>query len=115
MGEKEEVIVVTMRCIDMAACCDDIDKIKCADCGEMTWLSSHWRGKKIDRAVCEHCFEKDEYKNVDYSAYVTKNCLNDAAKQLKKSENLKGGYEDIKKRMIEYLEKKLGKKVTITD
>lgn len=116
MSDKEEIIVVTMRCIDMAASCSDIDKIKCAKCGEMTWLSSSWRGKKIDEAICEHCFEdKEKYKNRDYSMCVTKSCLNDATKQLKESENLKGTEEDIKKRMIAYLEKKFGKKVTITD
>ena len=116
MGEKDEIIVVTTRCIDMAASCSDIDKIKCADCGEMTWLSSSWRGKKIDRAVCDHCFEdKERYKNSDVSAYVTKRCLNDALKQLKDTCRLEGTDEDIKKKMVEYVEKKIGIKVTITD
>lgn len=112
---KEEIIVVTMRCIDMAASCSDIDKIKCAECGEMTWLSISWRGKKIDRAVCEPCFEKEKYKNSDYSTYVTKSCLNDALEQLKDTLHPEGTDEDIKKRMITHMEKKMGVKITITD
>lgn len=64
MIDKEEIIVVTKRCIDMAAHCENIDKIKCSKCGEMTWLSISWRGKKIDRAICQHCFENDEQKKL---------------------------------------------------
>jgi hypothetical protein len=117
MGEenKEEITVVTMRCIDMAASCSDIDKVKCSVCGEMTWLSSSWRGKKIDRAVCEPCFEDEKYIHSDYTTYVTKSCLNDALKQLKDSYSIKGTDKDIKKRMIEHMEKKMGMKIIITD
>jgi hypothetical protein len=115
MGDKEEIIVVTMRCIDMAASCSDVDKIKCAECGEMTWLSSSWRGKKIDKAVCEHCFEKEKYKNGDYSAYVTEACINYALEQIKEFCSQEGTDEDIKKRMIKYMEHKMGVKITITD
>jgi hypothetical protein len=116
MSEEEEIIVVTTRCIDMAASCSDIDKIKCSECGEMTWLSSSWRGKRIDRAVCQHCFEgKDKYKKSDYSAYVTNSCLNDALKQLKETVHPKGTDEAIKKRMIRYIEEAIGKKIAITD
>lgn len=115
MDDKEEIIVITMRCIDVAASCSDIDKIKCEECGEMTWLSVSWRGKKIDRVVCKPCFEKDKYKNSGYSACVSKRCLDDALKHLKLTENLDGTDEEIKKRMITYMEEKMGKKVTITD
>ena len=114
-ANKDEIVVVTMRCIDMAASCSDIDKIKCSVCGETTWLSSSWRGKKIDRAVCEPCFEKGKCINGDYTACVTKSCLNDALKQLKSSCNIKGTDKDIKKRMMEHMEKKMGMKIIITD
>jgi hypothetical protein len=114
-ANKEEIVVVTMRCIDMAASCSDIDKIKCSVCGETTWLSSSWRGKHIDRAVCEHCFAKEKYTHRDYTACVTKSCLSDALKHLKSSCNLKGTDKDIKKRMMEYMEKKMGMKIIITD
>jgi hypothetical protein len=113
--EKEEIIVVTMRCINMAASCSDIDKIKCAECGEMTWLSSSWRGKRIDKAVCEQCFEIERYKKRDYSTCVTKSCLNDALEQVKDTCIIRGTDEDIKKRMVSYIEKKMGVKITITD
>lgn len=112
---KDEITVVTMRCIDMAASCSDIDKIKCSVCGETTWLSSSWRGKKIDRAICEPCFEKGKCINGDYTTCVTKSCLNDALKQLKSSCNMKGTDADIKKRIMEYMEKKMGTKIVITD
>jgi hypothetical protein len=114
-ANKDEMIVVTMRCIDMAASCSDIDKIKCSVCGETTWLSSSWRGKKIDRAICEPCFAKEKYVHRDYTACVTKSCLNDALKQLKNSCNIKGTDKDIKKRMMEHMEKKMGTKIIITD
>ena len=45
MSDDEKILVVTMRCIDIAASCSDIDKIKCGECGEMTWLSIYWRRK----------------------------------------------------------------------
>ena len=115
MGDKEEIIVVTTRCIDNVAYFDNIDKIKCSKCGEMTWLSISWRGKKIDKVICAHCFEKDEQKKVDYSACVTKACLNDALKHLKDTLHLEGTDDDIKERMIRCLERKLGKRITITD
>lgn len=113
--DKEEIIVVTMRCIDMAASCSDIDKIKCANCGEWTWLSVSWRGKRIDKAICEPCFEKEEYKSRDISACITRECLDDVLKQLKEIYDLKGTDKNIKKRMIEHMEKKMGRKITITD
>jgi hypothetical protein len=114
-ANKEEIVVVTMRCIDTAASCSDIDKIKCSVCGEMTWLSSSWRGKRIDRAVCEPCFEKEKCVHRDYTACVTKSCLNDALKRLKSSCNIRGTDKDIKKRMMEHMEKKMGMKIVITD
>lgn len=115
MSDDEKILVVTMRCIDIAASCSDIDKIKCTECGEMTWLSISWRGKKIDRTVCEKCFEKENKYKSDCSIYVTKNCLNDALKHLKEAENPRGTDEEIKKRMISYMERKMGVKISITD
>lgn len=116
MDDTEEIIVVTMRCIDTSASCCDVDRIKCDVCGEMTWLSSSWRGRKIDRVICDHCFEDEKAnKSGDYSACVTRRCLEDAQKYLKDILHLGGTDEDIKKKMISYLEKKIGKKITIVD
>lgn len=115
MRNKEEIVVVTVRCIDMAARCADVDKVKCSDCGEMTWLSPSWRGRNIDRIVCEPCFSKVKYGNDGCKAYITKRCLNDALEELKNILHLEGGDDDIKKEMIYLMERRMGKKIEVTD
>lgn len=113
MKEKEETIVVTARCIDMAASCDDIDKIPCIECGEMTWLSSSWRGRKIDKAICGPCFGKEKYRNGDYSANVTEECLNNAIKLAREHYGMKKTNKEIREKMMEIMEEKLGKKINV--
>jgi hypothetical protein len=113
MKKKDEIVVVTMRCIDMAASRSDVDKIRCAECGEMTWLSISWRGKKIDRIICESCFKNRKYKNSDYSACVTEECLEEAVESVRDNYGETTPDKDIKKRMIKIVEEKLGKKVKI--
>jgi hypothetical protein len=111
MEDKEEIIVITARCIDMAAFCDDSDKMPCIDCGEMTWLSSSWRGKKIDKIICEHCLVK--YSDEDSSASVTEECLNNAIKFLRERFYTIETDQEITERTMKIMEKKFGKKINI--
>lgn len=113
MKGKDEIIVVTARCIDMTAYYDDIDKMPCSECGEMTWLSSSWRGKKIGKIVCGHCFEGEKYKNRDYSANVTEECLNNAIKTIREHYGITKTDKELKKEAIEILEGQIGKKINI--
>lgn len=113
MDNKDEIIVITMRCIDMAASCDDIDKMQCAECGEMTWLSASWRGKKIDKIICKSCFEKEKYLDGDYSANVTEECLDDAIKFVREHYGVAKTDKEIRERMVKIVERKLGKKINI--
>lgn len=111
--EKEEIIVITARCIDMVAHADKIDKIPCSECGEMTWLSISWRGRQIDKILCEHCFEKKEFQISDYNANITETCLKDAIKGARKYFGSKKTDKEIKEEMMKIMEKKIGKKINI--
>jgi len=114
MDGEDQVIVLTMRCIDMAPSSYDLEKRPCAECGEMTWLSGSWRGKKVDKIVCTECFYKSkEYKNGDYTANVTEECLEDAKNWARRNLSTKKTDEEIKARMIEIMENKTGKKLKI--
>lgn len=113
MRYKDQIVVVTVRCMDMTAYYDDVDKIPCSECGEMTWLSSSWKGKKIDKIVCGHCFENGKYKNTDYSANVTEECLNGATKRIRELYGLTETDKELRKRAIDIMEKQIGKKINI--
>ena len=113
MKNSAKIIVVTARCIDMAASCEDIDRVPCTECGEITWLSSSWRGKKIDKIVCGACFEKGKYKNKDHSVNVTEECLNDAAKFVKENYGRSRSDKEVKKIMMDIMEKRIGRKINI--
>lgn len=113
MKDKDKIIVITARCMDMTAYYDDMDKMPCSECGEMTWLSSSWRGRKIDKIVCGHCFEGEKYKKGDYSANVTEECLNNAIKTIKEHYGRKETDKELKKQAIEILERQIGKKINI--
>ena len=108
--EENRKIVITMRCIDMASPTSDIDKVPCVECGEMTWLSTSFRKRKIkiDKIICNPCFEK-KHKDEDYCVYVTEECLNDAFEAL---ENY--GIRTTKEEMIRRMEEKIGKKLIVT-
>lgn len=107
--EKDENVVITMRCIDMASPTSDIDKVPCSECGEITWISTSFRGKKIDKIICENCFFKSgKYKDEDYYACVTEECLNDAFTVLESR-----GIMTTKEEMIMIMEEKIGKKLKI--
>jgi len=110
---EDEIIVVTMRCIDSVAHFKDIDKVECGICGEMTWLSANWRGRKIDRIICKHCYDEGKYKDDDNTTNVTEACINDAVKLVREYYNIQGTDEEIRKRMIEVMERKTGEKINI--
>lgn len=111
--KEDEIIVITARCIDNVAHFDDIDKTQCEICGEMTWLSSSWRGRKIDKIICSHCFKNGKYQDEDSSTNITEACLNDAAKFMKKRYKLKNTDKEIKEKMIKVVEKNLGEKINV--
>ena len=115
--DEDKIIVITMRCIDSVAHFADIDRVECGICGEMTWLSANWRGRKIDKIVCKHCFEEGKYKDddddEDDSFNTTDVCLNDAIKLLRERYDVKGTDEEIRKRLIETMEEEIGQKINI--
>jgi hypothetical protein len=112
--EKEEAIVVTVRCIDMTASCVDIDIAKCTECGEETWLSTSWREKKIDKIVCKHCFDKN-YMDGDYSANITEECLNQVIKFVRERCSTTRPEKEIRKELIDMMQEKLGKQINIIE
>ena len=114
INDDDEIIVVTARCIDVAACRDNTDKKPCIDCGEMVWLSHSWKGKKIDKVICEHCFEKEKYQNHDYSAHISDEVMDDVTEIIKRRGSQLPD-DEIKEMMIKVLESRIGKKVNITN
>lgn len=115
MDNKDQIAVITMRCINMAPSGCDVEKRPCTKCGEMTWLSSSWKGKKIDKIICAECFYKsNEYKGDDHSVNVTEECLEEAKNWAKSRLNIKKTDEEIKSEMMKIMEDKIGKKLTIT-
>lgn len=107
--EEDQKVIVTMRCIDMASPTSDVDKVPCSECGEMTWLSASSRKMKFDKIICDPCFFKSgKYKDEDYHAYVTEECLNDAFTTLESH-----GVMATKEEMVRKIEEKIGKKIKI--
>lgn len=115
MNDEDQVVVIAVRCIDMAPYSHDIiGKVSCSECGEMTWLSSSWKGKKIDKIICMKCFYKSkEYKSGDYAACVTEECLEDAKDWARRNLNTKKTDEEIKAKMVEIVEGEIGKELKI--
>lgn len=111
--DEDEIVVVTIRCIDSVAHFDDIDKAKCGICGEMTWLSANWRGRKIDNIICKNCFDDGEYIDEDSTTNITESCINDAVKFIKERYGMTEKNKDIRKKMIAIVEEKLGKKINV--
>ena len=105
--EDDRKVVITMRCIDMASPTSNVDKVPCSECGEMTWLSPSFRKMKVDKIICNPCFEK--YKDKDYHARVTEECINDALASLESR-----GIRTTKEEMIRRMEEKIGKKLAVT-
>lgn len=107
--EKDQSIVITMRCIDMVPRTSNIDKVPCSECNEMTWISTSFRDKKVDKIICEHCFLKSgRHKDEDYHACVTEECIIEALSQLENS-----GLKTTRKEMVKKMEKKIGKKIIV--
>ena len=115
MNDEDQVVVLTMRCIDMAPSIDNIEKVPCSECGEMTWLSGSWKGKKIDKIVCIKCFYKSkEYKSGDYTASVTEECLEEAKDYAKRNLNIeKLTDKEIKTEIVVTVEEEIGKEIKI--
>ncbi len=113
MKKKEETIVISVRCIDATAYDDNVDKTVCTECGEMVWISPLWRGKVVDKVICEHCFKKEKYQKLNYSANVTEECLNDAIEFIRSHFDNKKKKKDIREEMIKMMEERLDKKINI--
>ncbi len=83
-ADKDQVTVLTVRCIDMAPPLHEVDKIPCSECGEMTWISKSFKEKKIDKITCTKCFyDGDVYKSGDYSANVTEETVEEVIKYIR--------------------------------
>lgn len=108
IDEDDTIIVMTVRCIDMAAPTDNIDKIPCSECGEMTWISTSFRGKKIDKIVCKPCYAKIYNKDKEYIACTTQECIDDAFEWARQH-----GINTTKEEMIMKMEDKIGKRIKI--
>ena len=114
MDDEDQVVVLTMRCINMAPSSHDVEKVPCAECGEMTWLSSSWKEKKIDKIVCMECFYKSkEYKSGDYTANITEECIEEAIDWARRNLNIKKTDEEIKTEIVEIVEGEIRKEIKI--
>lgn len=110
--EDRTTTVVTVRCIDMAAPFVDTWKRVCDMCGEMTWISASWIGKKIDKVICEPCwflYCKDEN---DINICITKANL----EEFREWSKIYYGYEKVTiKEAVKMMEMKTGKKIKIVE
>lgn len=110
----DKIVVVTKRCIDISSYDSDVDKRPCSECGEITWLSNSWRGKKIDRIICDQCFFKSkEYEKGDYIPSATEECLEQAVQWVRDHFDTKETDEEIKEKIIKTVESKIGKKIEL--
>lgn len=118
MEAKDEIVVITVRCIDMASPRNDSDKIKCDICGEMTWVSHSWRGKKIDKIICENCFyNSEEFKKDEFKANVTSKSLQEYTDWARRYYHISSFItdEEIKNDILRRFEMKIGKKIKIIE
>jgi predicted RNA-binding Zn-ribbon protein involved in translation (DUF1610 family) len=107
--EEDQKVLVTMRCIDMVSPTSDVDKVPCSECGEMTWLSAASRKIKFDKIICDPCmFKSGKYKDEDYCACVTEECINDALELLGGR-----GIKTTREEMVKKMEDKIGKRLKI--
>lgn len=103
----DKTMVVTLRVIDRANPTPGTWTIPCDECGELTWISRIWKGKKIDRVVCEPCFSK-KWKDKEYVLCTTEEIIQLAL------ETLRGkGVIVTREEMIENFEMKTGKEIKI--
>ena len=115
---KDEIVVITVRCIDMTSPRDDSDKIKCDTCGEMTWVSHSWRGKNIDKIICESCFyNSEEFKEDKFKANVTSKSLQEYTDWARQYYSISSCItdEERKRDILRRFERKIGKKVKIIE
>lgn len=105
---EDKTMVITMRVIDFANPSPGAWTIPCDDCGELTWISGLWKGKKIDQVVCEHCWSM-KYKDEDCVACTTEEIIQLALKVLRGR-----GINVTREEIIEKLEFKIGKEIKIT-
>lgn len=106
--EKEEMAVVTIRCIDMPVPHVDSWKRKCDICGEMTWISASWKGKQVDKVVCEPCWFANYKDREDYNIYITQKNLDEFLEWCERN-NKKSSKEEA----IRLMELRTGKKIKI--
>ena len=111
--DKDNIIVVASRIIDTVAHSEIVDRGQCEECKEMVWLSVNWRGKKVDKIICDHCFKKENYEDDDFSTNITEACLNDAIKYVRTCMGMTGTDEEISKRIIKIMEERIGEKINI--
>lgn len=109
ISNEDLVVVLTVRCIDTSSPIHEVDRVPCSICGEMTWISRSFRGKKIDKIICTQCFPKNN-RNGDYRACATQECIDEAFNLLKSR-----GYDVTKEEIVEKIENNIGKKVDILD
>ncbi len=110
IDEEDIIVVMTVRCIDMAATTENIDKIPCTECGEMTWISTSFRGKKIDKIVCKPCYDKIYHNEKEYFACTTQECLDEAFEWAKQH-----GINITKEEMVMKMEDNIGKSIKIEE
>lgn len=89
----------------------DVDKRKCDDCGEMTWISSSFRERKVDKVICSVRIEKyfEKFKDKDYSVVVTEKCIEDAIGAIAHHSGEVCTREDL----LKDFEDKMGRKISV--
>ncbi len=111
-ADENGISVVTIRCRDSDFVEGNSDKIVCAECGEMTYISPSWRGKNVDRVICHRCFDS-KYRDTKFDADVTEECLNNAIDYVIERFNPDMSRDDIKKKMIKMLEERCKKNINV--
>ena len=116
--DEEEIRVVGMRCCELSI--DPLPgswKATCCECKKEVWITEMWKGKKIDKIVCDYCcFETDMYKDEDVKLKVTKETLDQFVKWAREYYGdaiIDQSDEDIKLMAIELIENKLRKEIKI--
>ncbi len=116
--DEEEIRVVGMRCCELLI--DPLPgswKATCCECKKEVWITEMWKGKKIDKIVCDQCcFETGMYKDEDVKLKVTKETLDQFVKWVREYYGdaiIDQSDEDIKLMAIEIIENKLRKEINI--
>lgn len=104
---EDKTMVVTMRVIDLANPVHGAWRIPCDECGELTWISSIWKNKKIDQVVCKPCW-LTKYNDGDYVTCTTEEIIEQALEMLRGS-----GMDVTREELLKDMEFGIGRRIKV--